>query len=74
MSHNQLAPRSEEQVMHNDITTTLKLKVTEAYDRKDVGKGIARIDYNVMSSLEVSIGDIIEISGKKKTTALGAYH
>ena len=68
MSHNQLAARSEEQVMSNDITTMLKLKVTEAYDRKDVGKGIARIDYNVMHWLEVSIGDIIEISGKKKAT------
>jgi transitional endoplasmic reticulum ATPase len=68
MSYNQLALRSEEQAMFNDITTTLKLKVTEAYDRKDVGKGIARVDYNVMRSLEVRIGDIIEISGKKKAT------
>lgn len=65
MSYNQLALRSEEQAMFNDITTTLKLKVTEAYDRKDVGKGMARIVYNVMRSIE---GDIIEISGKKKST------
>ncbi len=56
-------------MMHNDITDTLKLKVTEAFDGKDVGKGIARIDYNVMCSSQVSIGDIIEISGKKKATA-----
>jgi transitional endoplasmic reticulum ATPase len=66
MSHNQLMPRSEE-VIDNKIT--LALKVAEAYTSKDVGKGIARIDYNVMRALEVSIRDIIEISGKKKTTA-----
>ena len=65
MSNNALAFKSEGEVMHNDTTTTLKLKVTEAYDRKDVGKGIARIDYNVMPLIE---GDIIEISGKKKST------
>jgi hypothetical protein len=46
--------------MHNKIT--LALKVTEADDRKDVGKGIARVDYNVMCSLGVSREDIIEIS------------
>jgi transitional endoplasmic reticulum ATPase len=69
MSNNQLELRKEERGVNNDITTALKLKVTEAHDRKDVGKGIARIDYNVMRALEVSIGDIIEISGKKKATA-----
>jgi hypothetical protein len=68
MSNNQLASRLEEQLMHNDITIMQKLKVTEAYDRRDIGKGIARIDYNVMRALEVSIGDTIEISGKKKAT------
>jgi transitional endoplasmic reticulum ATPase len=64
LTHVQLELRKEER--DNDITTALKLKVTEAHDRKDVGKGIARIDYNVMRSIE---GDIIEICGKKKTTA-----
>jgi transitional endoplasmic reticulum ATPase len=66
MSNNQLELRKKERGVNNDITTALKLKVTEVYDRKDVGKGIARIDYNVMRSIE---GDIIEISGKKKATA-----
>jgi transitional endoplasmic reticulum ATPase len=43
-------------------------EVVEAYDRKDVGKGIARVDYNVMRSLGICIGNIIKISGKKKAT------
>jgi hypothetical protein len=41
-------PRSEQQAIFNDAETTLKLEVVEAYDRKDVGKGIARVDYDVM--------------------------
>ncbi len=68
MSYNQLAPRPERQVIFNDITTSLKLEVTETCDRKDVGKGIARVDHNAMRSLEIQMGDIIEIPGKKKST------
>lgn len=66
MSYKQLVPRSEQQVIFNDTASTLKLEVVEAYDRKDVGKGIARIDYDVMSSLEIRNGDLVEISGNKK--------
>ncbi|MDR4511900.1 MAG: CDC48 family AAA ATPase [Nitrososphaeraceae archaeon] len=44
------------------------LKVLEAYTR-DVGRGIARIDYDTMDSLAVSTGDVIEIRGKRRTTA-----
>jgi hypothetical protein len=65
MFHNQIMPQLEE-VIDNKIT--LSLKVTEAYTSKDVGRGIARIDHNVMRYLHVSIGDTIEISGKKKAT------
>jgi transitional endoplasmic reticulum ATPase len=68
MSTKQLVPRLEQQVIFSEIGTTLKLEVVEAYDRKDVGKGIARIDYDVMRSLEMRIGEIVEISGKKKAT------
>jgi transitional endoplasmic reticulum ATPase len=68
MSHNRLVPRSEQQVIVNDIANTLKLEVVEAYDRKDVGKGIAKVNYNDMRSLGIRIGDIIEISGKEKAT------
>ncbi|HEX5982357.1 MAG TPA: hypothetical protein VFY77_06790, partial [Nitrososphaeraceae archaeon] len=38
------------------------LKVLEAYTR-DVGRGIARIDYDTMDSLAVSTGDVVEIRG-----------
>jgi transitional endoplasmic reticulum ATPase len=44
----------------------VSLKVLEAYTR-DVGRGTARIDYDTMSSLGVSTGDIIEIKGKRRT-------
>lgn len=44
------------------------LKVLEAYTR-DVGRGIARIDYDTMDSLAVSTGDVVEIRGKRRTTA-----
>jgi hypothetical protein len=55
-------------VFVNNTATTLKLEVIEAYDRKVVGKGIARVDSNIMRSLGICPGDIIEISGKEKAT------
>jgi transitional endoplasmic reticulum ATPase len=48
----------------NDLT----LKVAEAFS-KDVGRGLARIDPADMKLLEVDVGDIIEIAGKKATVA-----
>ena len=47
---------------------TLSLKVLESYTR-DVGRGIARIDYDSMDSLSASTGDVIEIRGKRRTVA-----
>jgi transitional endoplasmic reticulum ATPase len=44
------------------------LKVLEAYTR-DVGRGVARIDYDSMDSLSASTGDVIEIRGKRRTVA-----
>lgn len=44
------------------------LKVLEAYTR-DVGRGVARIDYDAMDALDASTGDIIEIKGKRRTVA-----
>jgi len=44
------------------------LKVLEAYSR-DVGRGIARLDYDSTNSLSVASGDIIEIKGKRRTVA-----
>ena len=43
------------------------IKVIEAYTR-DVGRGIARIDYDFMSALNIARGDFIEISGDKRRT------
>src|ERR671922_904084 len=46
---------------------SLSPKVLEAYTR-DVGRGVARIDYDSMDSLSASTGDVIEISGGKRRT------
>ena len=47
---------------------TTTLKVLEVYTR-DVGRGVARIDYDSMDSLSASTGDVVEIKGKRKTVA-----
>jgi transitional endoplasmic reticulum ATPase len=44
------------------------LKVLEAYTR-DVGRGVARIDYESMDNLGASTGDVVEIKGKRRTVA-----
>ncbi|MDA4121301.1 MAG: CDC48 family AAA ATPase [Thaumarchaeota archaeon] len=46
----------------------VQLKVLEAYTR-DVGRGVARLDYAAMDSLEASTGDVIELKGKRRTVA-----
>ncbi|MGB9659423.1 MAG: CDC48 family AAA ATPase [Nitrososphaerales archaeon] len=46
----------------------VSVKVLEAYT-KDVGRGVARIDYDTMDALGASTGDIIEIRGKRRTVA-----
>jgi Cell division protein 48 (CDC48), N-terminal domain len=45
---------------------TLSLKILEAYTR-DVGRGVARIDYDSKDSLSASTGDVVEIRGKRRT-------
>ena len=49
------------------MTGNPTLKVLEAYTR-DVGRGVARIDYESMDSLTASTGDVIEIKGGKRRT------
>ncbi len=44
------------------------LKVLEAYSR-DVGRGIARLDYDSTNLLSVATGDVLEIKGKRRTVA-----
>ena len=46
----------------------IDLKVSEAF-QQDVGYGRARIDHQTRIDLDLSIGDVIEIEGAKKTAA-----
>ncbi len=46
----------------------VQLKVLEAYTR-DVGRGVARLDYNATDALGASTGDVIEVKGKRRTVA-----
>ncbi len=45
------------------------LRVADALQR-DVGRGIARIDPKVVDELGLTSGDVVQITGKRKTTAL----
>ena len=53
---------------------SLKLRVTEALS-KDVGRALARIDPQDLERLQVEIGEIVEVSGKRRTVckAMPAY-
>ena len=62
--------------VHEMKTTgeALKLRVTEALS-KDVGRALARIDPQDLERLQVEIGEIVEVSGKRRTVckAMPAY-
>jgi len=47
----------------------VRLRVADAKQR-DVGRGIARIDHRTMNKLGISAGDVIEIQGKRTTSAI----
>lgn len=47
----------------------ISLRVGDAKQR-DVARGIARIDQKTMEKLNVSAGDVIEILGKRRTSAI----
>jgi len=47
----------------------LTLRVAESKQR-DVGRGKVRIDADAMKAIGVSVGDVIEIEGKRKTAAI----
>ncbi len=49
--------------------TEISLRVGDAKQR-DVARGIARIDQKTMEKLNVSAGDVIEIIGKRRTSAI----
>ncbi|RJQ64296.1 MAG: AAA family ATPase [Desulfobacteraceae bacterium] len=60
--------------MSNRETKTIKLKVTEALS-KDMGRAFARMGPEDLEKLNVAIGDIVEVEGKRKTVckAMPAY-
>jgi len=60
--------------MDKSADVVLKLKVTEALG-KDVGRAYARMGPEDLGRLHVAIGDIVEVSGKRKTAckAMPAY-
>ncbi len=47
----------------------VQLRVGDAKQR-DVGRGIARLDQSTMQKLSISAGDVIEITGKRSTSAI----
>ncbi len=51
-----------------DEVTILKLKTTEAM-AKDLGRGLVRIDPADLAKMGAEVGDIVELSGKRKTVA-----
>ncbi len=57
------------EVQEDKNEKSARLRVTEA-DFRDVGRGWARIPKRVMTLLGVKDGDVIEIIGKNRTTAM----
>ena len=48
----------------------VKMKVGELTGREDFGRGLARIDSNTMKAIGAKEGDVIEIEGKRKSSAI----
>ena len=48
----------------------VRLKIGELTAREEAGRGIVRIDANMLTKLVIKEGDIIEIEGKRKTAAV----
>lgn len=54
--------------MNTEPSNTISLHIAEALP-KDVGRGLARIDPGDLERLGVSVGDVVEIVGKRATVA-----
>jgi transitional endoplasmic reticulum ATPase len=54
---------------NNEKVKELVLRVAESKQR-DVGRGKVRIDTEAMKTLGISVGDVVEIEGKRKTAAI----
>ncbi|CAJ36438.1 cell division cycle protein 48 [Methanocella arvoryzae MRE50] len=55
--------------MQKEEKAKLRLKVAEA-DKREVGRGIARINERHIKEIGVSYGDIIQITGRRTTSAI----
>jgi transitional endoplasmic reticulum ATPase len=49
--------------------SNVQLRVAEAKQQRDVGRSIARIDSETMKTLNVTVGDVVQITGNKETAA-----
>jgi transitional endoplasmic reticulum ATPase len=56
--------------MMSDKKDDVELKVGELTQREEFGRGIVRIDSNSMQKMGIREGDIIEIEGSRKTSAI----
>ncbi|MBD0299951.1 MAG: hypothetical protein ICV82_06790, partial [Nitrososphaera sp.] len=54
---------------NNNNNNKVSLRVAET-NPKFVGRGMALVDPKVMEEMDLSTGDVIEISGKKKSYVL----
>ena len=55
--------------MSGEEGVSVCLRVAEAKQQRDVGRGIARIGSNAMNTIGVTVGDVVEIQGEKATPA-----
>jgi transitional endoplasmic reticulum ATPase len=55
--------------MSKKVTDTVTLKVARAHHQSEVGLGRARIDSETRKALSIDVGEVIEVTGKKKTAA-----
>ncbi|MFL6490688.1 MAG: AAA family ATPase, partial [Nitrososphaera sp.] len=55
--------------LNNNNNNKVSLRVAET-NQKFVGRGMALVDPKVMEEMDLSTGDVLEISGKKKSYVL----
>jgi len=67
--------RLRKEILEMGSEEKVTLKVGEAKQQRDFGRNIARIDSETMEKIGITVGDVIEIVGKRTTgaTPLPAY-
>jgi hypothetical protein len=61
--------RLRKEILEMGSEEKVTLKVGEAKQQQDAGRNIARIDSETMKKIGITIGDVVEIVGKKVTAA-----